>query len=305
VARWLPRGVIIATIAAQVFAVAPSVAPAVGSSMAPRPAGATAAIPAHVVVIVMENKEYGTVIGSKSAPYLNRLARRSVLLSGHYAITHPSLPNYLALTGGSTFGIDSDCTTCSVHRTNIVDQLEAAHISWRAYMQSMPRSCYKGASDGDYAKKHDPFMYYTDISSSKTRCGKVVPFTRFPAALRNGLPGFSWITPNLCFDMHDCSIAKGDGFLHRWVPKIENHLGSNGIVIVVFDEGTSDDGCCQLGSAGGHVAAIIAGPGAASKKHTAASDHYSLLRLIEDAFGLKRLRHARDGSTPTIRHWRS
>jgi hypothetical protein len=302
--------VIIASIAAEVvFAAAPSVAPAAvapaaDSSTVSRPAGATTAIPAHVVVIVMENKEYDTVIGSKSAPYLNRLARRNVLLADHYAIRHPSLPNYLALTGGATFGIDSDCRTCSVSRTNIVDQLEAAHISWRAYMQSMPRPCYKGASYGDYAKKHDPFMYYTDIRRSNARCHRVVPFTRFRSTLRKSLPGFSWITPNLCFDMHDCSIATGDGFLHRWVPRIERRLGSNGIVIVVFDEGSSDDGCCDLGSAGGHVAAIIAGPGAASKELTASSDHYSLLRLIEDALGLKRLRHARDASTPAILHWR-
>ena len=111
-------------------------------------------------------------------------------------------------------------------------------------------------------------MYYTDISRSKARCDKVVPFTRFPSALRNRLPGFSWITPNLCFDMHDCSIRKGDGFLHRWVPRIEQHLGSDGIVIVVFDEGSSDDGCCDLGSAGGHVAAIIAGLLSVIEAHT-------------------------------------
>src|SRR5439155_4718965 len=97
---------------------------------APRPIRTTSASPgpSHIVVIILENHEYSSVIGSSDAPYLNKLASRYVLLTGSYAITHPSLPNYLALTGGSTFGISSDCTTCSVHRSNLVDQLERAGV---------------------------------------------------------------------------------------------------------------------------------------------------------------------------------
>src|SRR6185312_1900810 len=89
--------------------------------------------PAHVAVIVMENEEYGDIIGSSSTPYINMLARRYSLATSMYAISHPSLPNYLALTGGSTFGISSDCTDCSVGATSLVDQLARAHLSWRAY----------------------------------------------------------------------------------------------------------------------------------------------------------------------------
>jgi phosphatidylinositol-3-phosphatase len=94
--------------------------------------------PPHIAVIVMENHEYGDIVGSSSAPYINSLARRYALATGANAITHPSLPNYLALTGGSTFGIDSDCTECKVIATSIVDQLEHARLSWRAYMEDLP-----------------------------------------------------------------------------------------------------------------------------------------------------------------------
>jgi phosphatidylinositol-3-phosphatase len=267
--------------------------------------------PDHIVVIVMENKEYDSVIGSSSAPYINRLATHNVLLTHEYAVSHPSLPNYLALTGGSTFGISSDCTTCYVHKTNLVDQLERKGFTWKAYMETMPSACYTGSFAGnapnDYAKKHDPFIYFDDIRTDPQRCAKVVPFTVLKRTdLKQGLPDFAWITPNECHDMHDCSVQTGDDWLRQWVPKILADLGSNGILIITFDEGSSDASCCSLGSAGGHVATIIAGPGAGNGvKINANADHYSLLRLIEDAWNLPRMRHAADRSTPTIRGWRA
>src|SRR5438309_12132960 len=104
----------------------------------------------------METREYGDVIGSSSAPYINRLARTYALATRSYAITHPSLPNYLALAGGSTFGISSDCTDCSVPGAGLAGQLRASHLSWRAYMEDLPGPCFTGAGAGGYAKKHDP-----------------------------------------------------------------------------------------------------------------------------------------------------
>ncbi len=82
-----------------------------------------------------------------------------------YAISHPSLPNYLALTGGSTFGIDSDCTDCVVHSSSIVEQLTQRGLSWKAYMEDLPTRCFLGAGAGNYAKKHDPFAYYKPVTS--------------------------------------------------------------------------------------------------------------------------------------------
>jgi hypothetical protein len=288
-----------------------SLRPATHGGRGPGEAAGASSTPAeHIVVIAMENKEYGQIIGSSDAPYLNRLAKRKVLLTKEYAISHPSLPNYLALTGGSTFGISSDCTDCNVKGRNLVDQLEANGMSWKAYMQSMPDPCFTGASAGtspnDYAKKHDPFMYFNDVRNDTTRCNKIVPFNQIRSDLTNGLPQFAWISPNECKDMHSCSVATGDSWLKVWVPKIVPALGTNGILIILFDEGSTGASCCSLDTGGGHVVVIIAGPGAkSSTKITTAADHYSLLRLIEDEWGFRRLRHAADSTTPTIDGWKA
>jgi phospholipase C len=251
-------------------------------------------------VILMENKESGEVIGSHSAPYLNGLARTYARASSFYGTRHPSLPNYLALTGGSTFGIGSDCTSCHVARTNLVDQLEATGVSWRAYMDGMPRPCFNGGSHGDYAKKHNPFMYYDDVRSSPSRCANAVPGAQLSRDLVTGLPSFVWITPNLCDDMHDCPVRTGDRYLSRVVPKLLPALGPRGALFVLFDEGSSDRGCCKLAH-GGRIPAVFAGP--AVKRGfvvTTPLDHYSVLRTIEDAFGVPHLRGAGLAATPSM-----
>jgi hypothetical protein len=255
----------------------------------------------HIAVIVMENREYGDLIGSRSAPYINSLARRYGLATGMYAITHPSLPNYLALTGGSTFGIDSDCTDCSVGATSIVDQLGRAHLSWRAYMEGLPKPCFTGGSAGDYAKKHDPFAYYTRVTRDPARCANIVPLTRLSSDERAGaLPSFAWISPNLCHDMHDCSVSTGDRFLAGLVPPLLHALGPRGLLFLTWDEGSSDDGCCRLAS-GGHIVTIVAGGGARAHARLATpTDHYSVLQTIEDLLGLRRLRRAGCACTPSL-----
>jgi phospholipase C len=260
---------------------------------------------AHIVVIVMENREYGSIIGSPSAPYVNALAKRSVLLTGYDAITHPSLPNYIAMTAGGTYGINSDCFSCMITARNLVDQLELAHVSWKGYMESMPRACYWGDAY-PYAQKHNPFIHYTDIKDNRTRCGKIVPFTQLAAdEHNNALPQFAFITPNLCHDMHDCSVKTGDAWLSSVVPALLSHLGANGIVVITFDEGSTNAGCCFF-AAGGHVVTLIAGPGARmGVRLNHPVDHYSLLRLIEGNWSLRRLRHAGCVCTPAIAGWRA
>ncbi|HET6866735.1 MAG TPA: alkaline phosphatase family protein [Solirubrobacteraceae bacterium] len=256
----------------------------------------------HIAVIVLENHEYRDIIGSRSAPFINSLARRYGLATGMYAITHPSLPNYLALTGGSTFGIDSDCTDCSVGATSIVDQLERAQESWRAYMEDLPRPCFTQSSAGDYAKKHDPFAYYTRITRDPARCANIVPLTRLSADERAAeLPRYAWISPNLCHDMHDCSVSTGDRFLAGLVPALLRALGPRGLLFLTWDEGSSDDGCCRLAS-GGHIVTIVAGGGARAHARLATpTDHYSVLQTIEDLLGLARLRGAGCACTPSLR----
>jgi phosphatidylinositol-3-phosphatase len=239
----------------------------------------------RVVVIVMENKGCDEVIGSRDAPYLNGLARRAAFAARSFALTKPSLPNYLALTGGSTFGITTDCSGCRVRATNLVDELERARISWKAYMEGMPAPCYRGTQAGLYVKRHNPFAYYVDIASRPSRCRHVVPFTQLRADItRRALPRFVWITPNLCHDMHDCAVAGGDRFLAGLVPKLERAVGPRGAIVVTWDEG---------GGFGRQIPTIVAGPAArAGARSRLAYDHYSLLRTIEDAFGLPHLRAA-------------
>ncbi len=236
----------------------------------------------------MENKERGEVIGNAAAPYLNRLARRYAEATAMYGVTHPSLPNYLALTGGSTFGIRSDCTGCSVGATSLVDQLEGAAISWRAYMDGAPGACFRGAAHGRYAKRHNPFAYYRRITSVRERCARVVPGARLDEDLsRSRPPRFIWVTPDMCESTHDCGVAAGDRYLRRLVPRLLGAVGPHGFVIVTYDEGSTN------AHGGGRIPTVVAGPDVRRGAHVAPSRNlYSVLATIEDALGLRRLRRA-------------
>jgi len=264
-----------------------------GAAGAGRPlgVGAPARLPApsgsHIVEIVMENTEFGDVIANPAAPYVNGLARRYGLAIAGYAITHPSLPNYIALSSGSTGGIESDCTSCTVRALNLVDQLEAAGISWRAYLEDMPTPCYLGAAFAGYAKKHDPFAYYPDIAGNPARCAHLVGFAALARNLRNGrLPSFSWISPNLCDDGHDCALRTADRFLASTVPALLRELGPHGFLILTWDEGSTDRGCCGVAH-GGRVATILAGPDVRPGAREARPlDHYGILGTVERALGL-------------------
>src|SRR5690349_5133623 len=123
----------------------------------------------HVVVVVMENKEYDEVVGSPSAPGFAALARRYALLSDYQGVAHPSLPNYLALVSGSTHGISSDCTSCQVDAPNLADSLERVGKTWKTYAEGLPGPGFTGAGSGRYAKKHDPFVYFRDVASKPAR----------------------------------------------------------------------------------------------------------------------------------------
>jgi hypothetical protein len=258
--------------------------------------------PAHIAVIVMENEEYGDIIGSRQTPFINTLAHRYALARSMYAIRHPSLPNYLALTGGSTFGINSDCTDCRLpSATSLADQLSAARLSWKAYMENLPHACYRGAGAGEYAKKHDPFMYYGRVAQNPAQCAHVVPLTELARDERaHTVPRVAWITPNLCHDMHDCAPSQGDAFLARLVPSLLAALGPRGLLVLTWDEGATDDGCCRL-AAGGHIATVLAGGLAArAARLTAPVDQYSILQSIEDLLRLRRLRAAGCACTPSL-----
>jgi phosphatidylinositol-3-phosphatase len=246
------------------------------------------------VVVVMENKEEDRVLGVRAAPFLNRLARRGGTATASYGVTHPSLPNYIALASGSTQGITDDCTDCTANAPNLADQLERAHRTWRAYLGGLPAPCARPATAGRYAKKHDPFAYDDRIAADPSRCRLRVPLTRLATDVRaHRLPDFAFIAPDLCDDTHDCPVRTGDRFLARIIPGVLAALGPHGFLVVTYDEGDSDRGCCG-GSNGGRIATVVAGPDVRpGATMTRPIDHYGVLATIEAAFGLPRLGAAR------------
>jgi phosphatidylinositol-3-phosphatase len=205
----------------------------------------------------------------------------------HYdAVAHPSVPNYLSLVSGSNHGITSDCTSCVVSARNLADTLAAAGRTWKTYAEGLPEAGYTGASAGRYAKKHDPFLYFRDVVDSPARLARVVPLTELAGDVAHRrLPDFALVVPDLCDDMHDCSVSTGDAWLRAHiVPLLHSPALAGGVVFVVFDEGTSHEG------GGGRVDALALGPlvrpGSA---FTAPTNHDGLLRTIEDAWGLPHL----------------
>jgi hypothetical protein len=254
----------------------------------------------HVVVVVFENKEATSIAGNPDAPTFNTLARRYSTLANYTAVAHPSLPNYLALVSGSTHGISSDCTDCVVHARSLADTLAAAGKTWKTYAEDLPSPGFTSGFAGRYAKKHDPFLYFQDVAGSRARRDRVVPFTQLGRDLaRHRLPDFSLVIPNLCDDMHDCSVATGDAWLKTHVvPLLHSPELRGGVVFVVFDEGTSDTG------GGGRIEALALGPTVRrASKFGKATNHYGLLRTIEDAWHLPRLGLSRRG-TPIGGIWK-
>jgi len=266
-----------------------------GTSSPTKRPGTTTSAPAtaastrlqHVVVIMEENKPATRIVGNADAPYFNQLLTRYAHASDYSAITHPSLPNYLALTSGTTGGITSDCNppggSCLVTSPNLADSLRAAGLSWRMYAEGMPEPCSTPNTDR-YAVKHNPFLYYPSVTGSAASCAHDdVPFTAFAGDLASTstLPAFSFISPDLCNDMHSCSIAAGDAWLAQVVPQILTSPAfttQQSLLVVTFDEGDSSDNV---------VACVFAGPAArrGAVSNTPYS-HYSLLRTIEDGLGL-------------------
>jgi hypothetical protein len=254
----------------------------------------------HVVLIMMENKNYSQIIGNYgAAPYLNSLAGKYALLTNYYATAHPSLPNYLSITGGSNFGITSDClpsTTCITSRSSIFSLLMSHNLSWKIYAQTMPSNCFLSSSN-NYSVYHNPAVYYSSI---RTACGKYdVPMGSFASGSGNNLyndakdgtlANFSMIIPNLCYDMHNlsCTISKGDDFLSELVPILQSGpQNASTIIIITWDEALETD----TSNGGGHVPAIIVGPPNLVNYGSFDTfyNHYSTLATIEDIFNLGNL----------------
>ena len=133
------------------------------------PAGAATS---RVVTIVMENREASAVLGSGEAPYVDALARRYGVATASFGVTHPSLPNYIALTSGALHGITTNCTDCHTGARSIVDQLETARISWKAYMEGLPRPCFRGVSSGPTSSATTPSCTTTASRATQRAAGE-------------------------------------------------------------------------------------------------------------------------------------
>lgn len=258
---------------------------------------------AHIIILIFENKEYGTIIGNKSLPNYNRYAQTYTLLNAHYAITHPSLPNYLALIGGDTFGVTSDCNHCYVDAASLPDLIEASGRTWRTYQERMPSACFLGDAF-KYAQKHNPFIYFTPIRENAVRCADgIVPLAQLDTDLAaRKLPNFVFITPDLCNSAHDsedCPPRIADAWLGELIPRLQDYLESDGqpyLIILTWDEGQGDHGCCGLPEkAGGRVPTVLISPQARlGFQDETPYTHYSILKTISAAWHLPYIGHAVD-----------
>ncbi len=219
----------------------------------------------HIVILIFENKEFGSVIGNSDMPNFNRLANDYTLLTQFFAVTHPSLPNYLAIIGGDTFGINTDCNSCFVSAPSLPDLIEASGRTWKTYQEDMPEPCFLG-STSDYAQKHNPFVYFDAIRLDKPRCEQgVVPLTTLATDINaDALPNFIFITPNSCNSSHDCSVAVADQWLGNTLTQLAPALdkdGPNYLIVLTWDEGQGNHSCCGLPeNAGGRIAVVLISP---------------------------------------------
>jgi hypothetical protein len=339
-----------------------AIGPISASAQSAAPQHATAATAAsvagfphldHVFVIMMENSAYSQLMSASNTntAYIQQLAKTYGLATDYYGVTHTSLPNYIAATSGSNWGsnTDDDSQAPYLNHENLADELDAAHVSWKGYMQSLP---YAGdtvntSADGLYVRKHDPFLLYPDIYNNPARARNVVPLSQLQTDLATGdVPQFSWISPNVCDDMHGgataCPYASsptspaqaklyadGNAFIKKWVGLITSskawHEGRSAIFIT-WDEGAYNDqapyqpldlvggpdspilpatpanpatggGGDLVGGTtygGGHVPMIVVARGVSHKVDATPADHYSLLRTIEENWGLPLLGNAGD-----------
>jgi Phosphoesterase family len=250
---------------------------------------------AHVMVIAEENHAYSSIIGQSAAPYINSLASTYALATNSYASTHDSLGNYLGLISGSIqgvpFGTDKTplCYPCSA--PTLTDELTHQGTSWKAYMESMPATCDTTlGSSGNYAARHNPFVYFSGVTTTPAECNSVVPFTTSQIATdlnSSTAPDFVWMTPNLVDDMHSGTIQAGDAWLQSTMATVlaSAWYQDNGVVIITWDESAGSDTSGFNGTVGGHIATIVVSK-SSHGSWSASLNQYGTLRAIEETYGV-------------------
>jgi phosphatidylinositol-3-phosphatase len=248
-------------------------------------ASATVSVPrfAHVVIVVMENKNYSDIIGRPDeAPYLNSLAAGGAVFSNSFAVAHPSEPNYLALFSGSTQGLTSNnCPVNFSGAPNLGAELIGARLTFAGYSESMPSAGYTGCGTYfslGYVRAHNPWVDFSNVPAASN-----LTFASFPANYSQ-LPTVSFVIPNLCNDMHYCSRDTGDSW-------IKQHLGgyaswarsNNSLLIITWDE---DGTILGLGGDNNRVPTIFYGAHVRPGVYSEHTGHYGILRTVEDMYGL-------------------
>jgi acid phosphatase len=228
-----------------------------------------------VVVAIFENKSVAQVL--RGAPYLRGLTRRAAVFTNSRALTHPSQPNYLALFSGSMQGVrDNRCFAPLAGRANLARQLLDRGRSFVGYAEALPYPGFTGCLAGRYAAKHNPWVHFANLPAWTNQ-----PFAAFP---RNyaALPTVSFVVPDLCNDMHDCSTGTGDRWARRYLdPYLRWADWHNSLLIVTFDE--------DNGSSGNRIFTVFAGAGVRPGGYAERVDHYRVLRTIEYWYGLPAL----------------
>jgi hypothetical protein len=287
------RGAVVAaalTASAALASCATPTTPAVALVTAAHPCAGSAprATYSHVVVIFMENKDFTDIIGSKSAPYLNSLATSCGLATQYHGVTYPSLPNYIAVTSGATYGIHDD-NLPAAHPITAASIFSQTGTSWQSLSESMPKAC-DHANAYPYMPKHNPAPYYTSVAAQCLKQNLPLPSAPTFSAR------YTFVTPNMLHDMHDGTVAQGDAWLKTFVPKVINSAGyQTGSTLLVItwdtDENTANG---NKNRAPAIVVAPEVKPGTTS---ATAYNHYSLLRLSEETLGLPLLAGAKTATS--------
>lgn len=257
----------------------------IGEAVAAAPFG-------HIVIVLEENTNYSAVVGNTGAmPYLNTLIAKYGLATQYYADTHPSIGNYEMLVTGQILTNNDSETPASfpISADNIVRELSANNKTWKAYSEDLPYAGYIGGNTDNYAVRHVPLAYLTDVQANAAGRQGLVPFAQFPMDLASGqLPNLSFVTPNLCDDAHNCALSVADAWLKKNIAPLlaSTPFKDDGLLIITFDESATDDT-----HGGGRVAAVFISP-AFSKpgyQSTTLYQHESTLRLMLEGLGVQSL----------------
>ena len=245
-------------------------------------AAAAVPTPAHIVIVVEENRSQANIIGNKSAPYINALAANGAMMTQSFAETHPSEPNYFALFAGSTFGLkENSCPVNAGAASNLASELLAAGYTFMGYAEDLPAVGSVVCSSGKYARKHAPWVSFTNVPSTSS-----VPFSAFPAPSNYAsLPTVSFVIPNVDNDMHDGSIAGGDTWLGNNLSSYAEWAKANSsLLILTWDE---DDNTAR-----NQIPTIFYGANVKTGTYDEPISHYNVLSTVEDMYGLPKTGYA-------------